>query len=88
MLIMLLLSVNLSMAQSTQVKMYLNINHTLEGHDSFERSKYITIHANQTENEWNGNNFTNDLRKDFLEGYDVYLGRDTGGISWYVNQRS
>ena len=73
-------------AQEFEVGIYFNIVHSIKGQNFFDRSKFITIHANQTENEWDGNNFTDDLRDDFLNKYDVYLGRDTGGISWYVNQ--
>ncbi|WP_208021453.1 T9SS type A sorting domain-containing protein [Flavicella sediminum] len=63
----------------------MNVKHTVGGIDSFDRSKFITIHANQTEGEWDGDNFTSDLRNDFLNGLDVYLGRDTGGITWNLN---
>lgn len=73
-------------AQKVDVKVILNAKHSVGSISSFDRSKFITIHANQTENEWDGNNFTADLRNDFLNGYDVYLGRDTGGITWNVNQ--
>ncbi|WP_139062112.1 hypothetical protein [Ochrovirga pacifica] len=76
----------LSFAQEhTNVTVNFNVNHIVGGIGAFDRSKFITIHANQIENEWDGDNFTDDLRKDFLEGYDVYLGRDTGGITWNLN---
>ena len=80
------LAVQTSYAQKVDVKIILNAKHSVGSISSFDRSKFITIHANQTENEWDGNNFTSDLRNDFLNGYDVFLGRDTGGISWNVNQ--
>ncbi|MEW4922890.1 T9SS type A sorting domain-containing protein [Algibacter sp. 2305UL17-15] len=70
----------------TSVAVNLNVKHTVGGIYEFDRSKFITIHANQTEQEWDGNNFVPDLRDDFLNGYDVYLGRDTGGITWNLNQ--
>ncbi|WP_111706209.1 beta-agarase [Lutibacter citreus] len=63
----------------------LNVKHSVEGISTFDRSKFIVIHANQTEKEWDGDNLSSDLRNDFLNGYDVYLGRDTGGISWNLN---
>ncbi|WP_152285423.1 T9SS type A sorting domain-containing protein [Flavicella marina] len=74
-------------ALSAQVDVDINFNvkHTVGNIDTFDRSKFITIHANQTETEWDGDNFTNDLRNDFLNGLDVYLGRDTGGITWNLN---
>ena len=70
------------------VNMNLNVKHKVGAIDSFDRSKYITIHANQTEAEWDGSNFTSDLRNDFLNKYDVYLGRDSGGITWNLNNMS
>lgn len=71
-----------SFGQNTvNVDVNLNVKHLVGGIDSFDRSKFITIHANQVEAEWDGDNFTSDLRDDFLNGYDVYLGRDTGGIT-------
>lgn len=70
----------------SQVAVTLNAKHVVDGVDNFDRKKYITVHADQTENEWNGSNFVADLRNDFLNGYDVYLGRDTGTISYNLNQ--
>ncbi|MEM8583345.1 MAG: Ig-like domain-containing protein [Bacteroidota bacterium] len=58
------------------------------GVDSMDRSKFITVHADNTESDWGGNNFgTNaNLRDEFLNGLDVYLGRNTGGVSWILSQ--
>ena len=70
------------------VDINLNVKHTVGGISEFDRSKFIVIHANQTEKEWDGDNFTSDLRDNFLNGYDVYLGRDTGGITWQLNNMS
>tara|TARA_R110002126_G_C10486601_1_gene502614 strand:+ start:2014 stop:4188 length:2175 start_codon:yes stop_codon:yes gene_type:complete len=67
------------------VDINLNVKHVVGGVFEFDRTKFITIHANQTENEWDGDNFTTDLRDEFLNGFDVYLGRDTGGITWNLN---
>ncbi|MBX2875239.1 MAG: T9SS type A sorting domain-containing protein [Saprospiraceae bacterium] len=71
-----------------QVKVLVNLNvaHQVDSVSAFNRSKFITIHAEQTENEWQRDNFTPDLLDDFLNGYDVYLGRNTGGVSWNLNQ--
>ncbi|SHM53028.1 T9SS type A sorting domain-containing protein [Flavobacterium saccharophilum] len=62
-----------------------NVKHTVGGVSTFERSKFMTIHANQTEAEWDGDNQIADLRDDFLNGYDVYLGRETGLITYTLN---
>ncbi|MGY6649801.1 T9SS type A sorting domain-containing protein [Wenyingzhuangia sp. IMCC45574] len=71
--------------EKVSVRVNVNVKHIVGGVSEFDRSKFITIHSNQMENEWDGENFTSDLRADFLEGYDVYLGRDTGGITWNLN---
>lgn len=70
-----------------QVHVNFDVKHEVGGISTFDRSKFITMHADQVENEWDGNNFTADLRNDFLEGYDVYLGRNTGGISWTLRNQ-
>ncbi|SDX72292.1 agarase [Lutibacter oricola] len=70
----------------TNVTVNLNVKHSVGEASTFDRSKFMVIHANSTENEWNGDNFTSDLKDHFLNGYDVYLGRDTGGITWNINQ--
>lgn len=68
------------------VKINMNVKHDVGGVSTFDRSKFITTHANQTEAEFDGDNVSTDLRNDFLNGLDVYLGRDTGGITWTLNQ--
>ena len=73
-------------ASRAQVKALINAKHVVGGVETFNRSKFITIHANQAENEWDGDNKVGDLRNDFLNGYDVYMGRDSGGITWNLNQ--
>tara|TARA_R110002049_G_scaffold307668_2_gene508837 strand:+ start:445 stop:3009 length:2565 start_codon:yes stop_codon:yes gene_type:complete len=76
---------------NTKVNVTLNAKHIVGGKETFERAKYIGIHANQVEAEWDGNNVDSngnpiDLRDDLLNGLDVYLGRDTGGITFNLNQ--
>lgn len=83
-------------AQPSAVSIDINptVRHTVGGEDTFDRRKFITIHASNTENDWFGSNGaslghpneSDDLITEFLEGYDVYLGRDTGGISWHLSQ--
>lgn len=77
------------MAQKVDVDVNLNVKHTVGDVDEFDRSKFVTIHADVIESEWDegfGANFTKDLRNDFLNGYDVYLGRNTGKISQALHQ--
>ena len=82
-------SVNITVSSAvnkSKVTATLNAKHVVGNIDTFNRAKFINIHANQTENEWDGTNVVADLRDDFLNGYDVYMGRDTGGITFNVNQ--
>ena len=85
---LLVLCVTTSVFSQINVTANLNVKHIVGDVSTFDRSKFIVIHANQTEKEWDGDNFTADLRNDFLNGYDVYLGRDTGGITWNLNNMS
>jgi hypothetical protein len=74
-----------SLLAQVKVDVNWNVKHTVGGIFTFERSKFMTIHANQTETEWDGNNKVKDLRDNFLNGYDVYLGRETGLITYTLN---
>ena len=72
--------------ESTNVIANLDVNHIIGNIKEFKRSKFINIHSDQIENEWNGDNAANNLRDDFLNDLDVYMGRNTGGISWQLSQ--
>ncbi|MDW7691406.1 T9SS type A sorting domain-containing protein [Flammeovirgaceae bacterium SG7u.111] len=74
-----------SSEDSVKVDINFDLRHEVGNISTFDRNKFITIHSNITEQEWDGDNFTPDLRDNFLNGYDAYLGRDTGGISWWLN---
>lgn len=65
-----------------------NFKHSVNGVDSFDRSRMIQIHADTRETDWDGWNFPNfvDLRDTVLNYYDITMGRNTGGISWNFNQ--
>lgn len=71
---------------NTTLNVYFNNTYSINGVSSFERSKYITLHASHTENDWFnvGENESDDLITDFVETYDVYFGRDTGGMAWQL----
>jgi len=75
------------MAQIT-IDVNPNFKHTVGEVDSLNRKRMIKIHADTREGDWGGVNFENntDLRDTFLNGLDVYMGRNTGGISWNFNQ--
>ena len=66
----------------------LNFLHQTANKSEFERERFITIHASHTENDWYsvGINESSDLIADFVEKYDVYFGRDTGGMAWQLQQ--
>ncbi|MBR8534040.1 T9SS type A sorting domain-containing protein [Carboxylicivirga sediminis] len=69
------------------VDVNLDMKHTVGDNSEFDRSKFVCIHADITEQEWDGDNELADLRSDFLKGYDVYMGRNTGGITWWLNNQ-
>ncbi|GHB74978.1 agarase [Persicitalea jodogahamensis] len=72
-------------AQNVQVEVNPDIKRSVGGIETFDRQKFITIHSDITDREWDGDNEPGDLRKNFLEKYDVYLGRNTGGITYWLN---
>ena len=72
--------------QSIDVDVNLNVNHVVGGIDELEREKFMTIHSDVDDRDWYQDiNFSNNLIGDFLNGYDVYMGRNTGGIQWIMN---
>ncbi|MDO6719433.1 hypothetical protein Q4575_08480 [Psychrosphaera sp. 1_MG-2023] len=81
-------------ASNVQVDINFDTKHVVGGIDTFDRKKFITIHADVTENDWNGGdvhsrnapNADADVMTNFLEGYDVYLGRNTGAIGWQLSR--
>ncbi|MEO1449115.1 MAG: Ig-like domain-containing protein [Bacteroidota bacterium] len=86
---LLLLMIWLPVSAQIIIDVHPNFRHAVEGVDTFDRANMVKIHADHVEGEWGlGNNFGNftDLRDTFLNGLDVYMGRNTGGISWYSNQ--
>jgi len=85
--IALLLSANFLTAQIT-VEVNANFQHIIDTFDTFERERYIQVHADNTEPDWSGANFANftNLRDSFLNTYDVYMGRNTGGISFHFSE--
>ncbi|QBG45906.1 hypothetical protein EGM51_00205 [Verrucomicrobia bacterium S94] len=74
-------------AAGVTVEVDLNTGREAGGVTTFDRSKFITIHSSHTDSDWDGGqqgapNALPDLLDDFMNGRDVYFGRDTGGISW------
>ncbi|MFY0598838.1 MAG: T9SS type A sorting domain-containing protein [Cyclobacteriaceae bacterium] len=67
-----------------QVKVQVNmdVEHSVGGVSEFDREKFILLHADISDTEWD----SDDQRKQFLEDWDVYLGRNNGSIVWEYNQ--
>ncbi len=64
----------------TTVEVNLDTRHKMGDVDSFDRPKFINFHATHTESYWDKGNAYENLRDEILKKYDVYLGRDTGGL--------
>ncbi|UZO82591.1 T9SS type A sorting domain-containing protein [Aquimarina sp. ERC-38] len=64
-----------TLSAQVEVDVNIDVNHSVGSSNSFDRSKWMTIHSSQGENDWNG-----DLDKlDYIiNDLDVYFGRDTG----------
>lgn len=60
--------------ETIAVDINFNVQHSVGGISEFDRSKYINIHASHTEPEWD----SPEQMDEFLNGLDVYLGRDVG----------
>ncbi|WP_010182514.1 T9SS type A sorting domain-containing protein [Aquimarina agarilytica] len=67
-----------------QAEVNLNTKHSVHGVSEFDRSKFMILHADIDDNEWD----SDAQRKQFLEDYDVYLGRNNGGMVWEFDQSS
>ncbi|VGO12791.1 Beta-porphyranase A [Pontiella desulfatans] len=70
-----------AMAQ-TKVDINLNVRHEVGGVSTFDREKYIVLHAGLTDNDWD----SDAQRESFLNDYDVYLGRNNGSMPWNLSQ--
>lgn len=64
------------------VDVNLDMTHSVNGTSRFDRSKFIVLHADLTERDWD----SPEQRASFLNDYDVYLGRNNGMIPWEYNQ--
>lgn len=64
------------------VDVNINMKHQTGNSSSFDRSKFITLHASLNDNEWP----SAEIRDKFLKDYDVYLGRNNGSLPWFLSQ--
>ncbi|MGJ8697517.1 MAG: agarase [Verrucomicrobiaceae bacterium] len=65
-------------APGVHVTIHLDTTHEVGGISQFDRKKFITIHSNHTENDWQG---IEDKKKYLIQDLDTYFGRETGAIS-------
>ena len=79
---------------SVTVQVNVDVRHVVNGENHFDRERFITLHSSHTDPDWEGGNSqslgapnaSDDLMGDFLDGYDVYFGRDTGAMAWHLSQ--
>lgn len=71
------------LSATTEVVVNLNVKHSVNGKDTFERRNHIKLHSTLLENDWNGEE---DKLKYMMEDLDVYFGRDNGSSVWNFNQ--
>lgn len=67
-------------AQDT-VDINVHVKHAVNGYAEFDRSRHIIFHEDIDGNEWE----SDQQKIDLYEGYDVYAGRNNGGIIWEWN---
>ncbi len=79
--------ISIGISAQVNIKLNLDVKHKLGEVESFDRKKFINIHASLTETDWDGDNEVPNYIDNFLTGYDVYLGRNTGGIQWQMNNQ-
>ncbi|QBG45907.1 hypothetical protein EGM51_00210 [Verrucomicrobia bacterium S94] len=63
---------------AVQVDVDVNVKHSVGGISTFDREKFVTVHASHTTGDMDAV-----VMDDFINGRDVYFGRDTGYIGWY-----
>lgn len=64
------------------VEVNLDVKHAVNGISELDRSRYSMIHASAADREWP----SEAVKEQFLEDYDVYLGRNNGSMPWYLSQ--
>lgn len=83
-------------APEVTVSVNVDMKHSVGAIETFDRQKFITLHASNTDQDWFGGNNQSlnapnaipDLMSDFMDGYDVYFGRDTGQMRFRLSQLS
>lgn len=86
-------SISTAAAPSATLSVNIDVKHSVGGKDVFDRQKFVTIHASNTDPDWfggnaqslNAPNARSDLIDHFMDGYDVYFGRDTGLMRYQLS---
>lgn len=81
-------------AEPVYVDVNVDMLHRVGNENRFDRRRFITLHSTHTDPDWMGGNSQSlgapnaldDLMGDFLDGYDVYFGRDTGAMAWQLGR--
>ncbi len=75
---------------TVQIDINFDVNHIVGNIDSFDRQKFVTIHASPTENDWTQTGMTTDYMDYLFEDLGVYFGRDNGRLGsevrWFLQQ--
>ncbi len=69
-------------AGAVGVDVNVNVKHSVGGISTFDREKFSTVHASHTTGDMDAT-----VMNDFINGRDVYFGRDTGYIGWYTKNQ-
>lgn len=87
------LQANLHAADPVKISVNTNMQHAVSGVAELDRSKYITLHNFINDSNWGNSDASKGLsaadaalRDQFLNEYDVYLGRDNGAYPWHLNR--
>ncbi|KAA3653497.1 MAG: T9SS C-terminal target domain-containing protein [Calditrichaeota bacterium] len=68
-------------AQNINVDIHLNRKHVVGDISEFDREKFITVHSNLKDNDWNGEE---DKLAYLMEDCDAWFGRDNGSMGWFL----
>ncbi len=74
-------SLHLSLVAQDTLDVNLHVKHAVNGYSEFDRSRHIIFHDDLSGNEWD----SDQQKIDLFERYDVYYGRNNGGIVWEYN---
>ncbi|MEM6643873.1 MAG: T9SS type A sorting domain-containing protein [Bacteroidota bacterium] len=74
-------------AQQVELNVNLNAKHRVGEVETFDRHKFVNFHSTIDQNNWNNNNEEANLIEDLLRERNVFIGRNTGTISWNLRNQ-